>query len=164
MIPEIKKILYATDLSEHARHALSYAASIANRFGASLVIVHVLEDVSEYQDSLVINILGPEKWKQLRAENEKKVIAMITDKVKNFCEGVSNEMPSCPFIIDDVLVKIGNPVDEILKTADRIGADLVVLGARGHGLIADALMGSVSRRVVRRCKRPVLVVKHPDKR
>ncbi|RLB33266.1 MAG: universal stress protein [Deltaproteobacteria bacterium] len=158
VIPEIKKILYATDLSKNAHHALSYAASLANRYGAGLTILHVLEDTSAYQDSLVINILGQDRWEQLRAENEEKVITMMKDRVKNFCDDVSKEMPACPFITDDVVVKIGHPVEEILKTAESINADLLVLGARGHGVIADALLGSVSRRVLRRCKRPVLVI------
>jgi len=160
MIPEIKKILYATDLSEGARHALGYAASIANRFGAGVTILHVIEDTSPYQDSLVMNILGEDRWQQLRAENEEKVIAMIKDRVKNFCDEVSKEMPACPFITDDIVVKIGHPVEEIMKAADAIDADLVVLGARGQGVIADALIGSVSRRVLRRSKRPVLIVPH----
>jgi len=51
MIPEIKKILYATDLSEGARRAFGYAASIANRFGAGVTTLHVIEDTSPYQDS-----------------------------------------------------------------------------------------------------------------
>ena len=161
MIPDIKKILYATDLSEGARHALSYAASIANRFGAGVTIIHVIEDTSPYQDSLVISILGEERWQQLRAENEAKVIAMIKERVTNFCDEVSKEMPACPFITDNVIVKIGHPVEEILKAAEAIDADLLVLGARGHGIIADALLGSVSRRVLRRSKRPVLVIPHP---
>ncbi len=163
MIPEFKKILYATDLSEGARRALGYAASIANRFGAGVTILHVIEDTSPYQDSLVINILGEERWQQLRAENEEKVISIIRDRVKSFCDEVSKEMPACPFITDEILVKVGHPVEEILKTADSINADLVVVGAKGQGVVADALIGSVSRRVVRRCKRPVLVVRHEKK-
>ena len=52
MIPEIKKILYTTDLSQNARHAFSYAASIANRYGAGVTILHVLEDISPTATSL----------------------------------------------------------------------------------------------------------------
>ena len=46
MIPEIKKILYATDLSENARFAFGYAASLANRYGAQIVMLHVIEEIS----------------------------------------------------------------------------------------------------------------------
>jgi len=44
MLPEIRKILYATDLSENARHAFGYAVSLANRYGAGITIMHVLGD------------------------------------------------------------------------------------------------------------------------
>ena len=128
MIPEIKKILYATDLSEGARRALGYAASIANRFGAGVTILHVIEDTSPYQDSLVMNILGEDRWQQLRAENEEKVISMIKDKVKNFCDEISKEMPACPFVTDDIIARIGHPVEEILKMAKDIQAAMLTAG------------------------------------
>jgi len=48
IVPQIKKILYATDLSENARYAFAYAASLANQYGAGVTILHVLEDPSPY--------------------------------------------------------------------------------------------------------------------
>ncbi len=159
IVPDIKKILYCTDLSEHAQYSFAYAASIANRFGAGITILHVLEDVSEYRDSLVINILGKEKWEEIRRQNEQEVINNLRKKIEEFCNQVSEDMPACPFITDQIVVKIGNPVEEILKQAEDTNCDLVVMGARGHGVLVDAVLGSVSRRVLRRCKKPVLIVK-----
>ena len=162
MIPEIKKIFYATDLSENARHSFGYAASIANSYGAGITMLHVLEDVSAYQDSLVINVIGKQKWEELRKTNEQKVLDTIKERLEKFCEDVSRELPACPFITDDIIVKIGNPVEEILRGVDASGCDIVVMGTRGHGIMADAMMGSTSRRVLRRCKKPVLVVRLPE--
>ena len=162
MIPEIKKILYTTDLSENARYAFSYAASLANRYGAGITILHVLEDVSDYQDSLVINIIGAEKWNELRKNKGQVVLDTIKKRLEKFCEDVSHELPGCPFITDDIIVKIGNPVEEILGEAEVSGCDMVVMGAHGHGILANAMMGSTSRRVLRRCKKPVLVVRLPE--
>lgn len=71
------------------------------------------------------------------------------------------ELPSCPFITDNIIVKIGHPVEEILKEVENNPYDLVVMGAHGQGGMADALMGSTSRRVLRRCRKPVLVVRLP---
>jgi len=45
IIPEIKKILYATDLSANARYSFGYAASLAHRYGAGITIIHVLDDL-----------------------------------------------------------------------------------------------------------------------
>ena len=161
MIPEIKKILYTTDLSQYARYAFSYAASIANRYGASVTILHVLEDLSPNTTSLVISMMGEKEWVELRNRNEKEVLDKIQIRLTQFCDEVQAEMPACPFITDNVMVKIGNPVDEILQEVEDKGYDMVVMGAHGHSALANALMGSTSRRVVRRCKTPVLVVRLP---
>jgi len=161
MIPEIKKILYTTDLSENARYAFGYAASLANRYGAGITIIHVLED-SPNSDSLVINMIGEERWKELRETSKQKVIETIKERLEKFCSDVSDELPSCPFITDKIIVKIGIPVEEILLQTKTSDFDMVVMGARGQGIIADALMGSTSRRVLRRCKKPVLVVRLPE--
>jgi len=162
VIPEIKRILYTTDLSPNARFAFSYAASLANRYDAGVTILHVLEDIST-ADSLVINIIGEEKWTDLRKRNEKEVLNTIRSRLSKFCEDVQAELPSCPFITENIIVKIGNPVDEILQEVETNSYDLVVMGAHGQSALADALMGSTSRRVVRRCKKPVLVVRLPEK-
>lgn len=162
MIPEIKKIFYATDLSENARYSFGYAVSLANRYGAGITILHVLEDVSAYQDSLVINVIGKQKWEELRKTNEQKVLDTIKERLEKFCEDVSRELPACPFMTDNIIVKIGNPVEEILEQVEANGCDMVVMGTHGHGILANAMMGSTSRRVLRRCKKPVLVVRLPE--
>jgi nucleotide-binding universal stress UspA family protein len=162
IIPEVKKILYATDLSENARHAFSYAMSMANRYGAGITILHVLQEMSPYRDSLIVNILGEEKWAALRKENEQKVLDTLKERLAKFCKDVSKELPACPFITDEIIVKVGNPVEIILGELDRTQCDVVVMGAHGHGVIGEAFLGSVSRRVLRRCKKPVLVVRLPE--
>ena len=162
MIPEINKILYTTDLSKNARHAFSYAASIANRYDAGITILHVLEDISPTTESLVTNIIGEEEWGRLRTRNEKEVLDKLQSRLTKFCDDVQAELPACPFITDNIIVKIGNPVDEILQEAENKGYDMVVMGAHGHSALANALMGSTSRRVIRRCKTPVLVVRLPE--
>jgi nucleotide-binding universal stress UspA family protein len=162
VIPEIKKILYTTDLSPNARFAFSYAASLANRYDAGVSIFHVLEDVSPTADSLVINIIGKEKWADLRKRNEQEVLNKIKSRLSKFCEDVQAELPACPFITENIIVKIGNPVEEILQEIENNSYDLVVMGAHGQSALADAVMGSTSRRVVRRCKKPVLVIRLPE--
>jgi nucleotide-binding universal stress UspA family protein len=160
-IPEIKKILYTTDLSKNARYAFGYAISLANRYNARISVLHVLEDDSRLADSLVMNIIREEKWKELRRNNEQDVIETIKERLQSFCDEVSRDLPECPFITDEVVVKIGNPADVILEQAESSSYDIVVVGAHGHGILGGAMMGSVSRRIVRRCKKPVLVIRLP---
>ena len=101
----------------------------------------------------MINIIGEEKWSELRTRNEQEVLDTLQSRLTKFCDDVQAELPACPFIIDDIIVKIGHPVDEILLEVEDKGYDMVVMGAHGHSALANALMGSTSRRVVRRSKK-----------
>ena len=164
MIPRIKKILYATDLSENARYAFGYAASIANRFSAEITIFHVMEDLSPDARSRVTDYLGEERWEELKKKNEQKVLDRIKKRLEKFCEDVTEEFSECPFITKDIIVTIGHPVEEILLQVENKDFDMVVMGSHGYGMLADVMMGGTTRRVLRQCKIPVLVVRLPDKK
>jgi len=59
-------------------------------------------------------------------------------------------------------VNVAEMREAILAAAAEIGADLIVMGTHGHGTLADVMMGSTARRVLRRSKKPVLVVRLPE--
>ena len=61
MVPEIKKILYTTDMSDTSNYAFGYAASLANRYDALITIFHVLKNPRPTSDNLVANVLGKDK-------------------------------------------------------------------------------------------------------
>ena len=161
MIPEIKKILYTTDLSENARYAFEYAMSLANRYEAGLTILHVLH-VPSKSHSLVTDIIGQEKWNELTQDKTQVAVDKIRGRIEELCHTASTEAPACTFITDEILVKVGNPAEEILLQAEAGDYDMVVMGARGRGIMTDVMVGSVSRRVIKRCKKPVLVVHLPE--
>ncbi len=162
LIQEFTKVMYTTDLSPNARHAFGYAAGIANRYNAGITVLHVLEDLSPTTDSLVINMIGQERWNDILKSNQAELLETMKSRLKTFCDGVSSEFPACQFITDDILVRIGNPVEEVLSEVEAGGYDLVIMGAHGRGVLSDTLMGSTSRRVLRRCKTPVLVIRLPE--
>ncbi len=126
IIPEIKKILYTTDLSENARYAAGYAASIANRYGAGITVIHVLEQLSPYRESLVVNVVGNAKWHEIMKRNETEFHEKFRKKVEDFCEEMASEDPNCPFIIDNTIIKAGNPVETILDEVEKGDYVLVV--------------------------------------
>jgi len=159
MIPDIKRILYATDLSENARYAFGYAVSIANRHDAKITVLHVVEELSSFAQSMVADILGEKRLADIKMEKEKEVISDLKTRLVEFCNDVSREQPNCPFVVDDTIVVTGHPVDQIVQQADVIDADLIIIGSHGGGGLADVTLGSTSRRVLRRCVRPVLVVR-----
>ena len=163
MVPEIKNILYATDLSENARYALKYASTIANRFGAAITILHVLEELLPSSLGLVSEIVGQERWADLKKRNEEKVIASIRTRIEDVCNEISQSIPECPFIVQEIIVKTGHPVDQIIHYAKKENCDMVVIGSHGQGIFSEAVLGSTSRRVLRQCTKPVLVVRLPER-
>ena len=63
---------------------------------------------------------------------------------------------------DDTIIVTGHPVDQIVHQAEEMDADLIVIGSHGRGGFADVTLGSTSRRVLRRCNKPVLIVRLPE--
>lgn len=168
---EIKKILYTTDLSESALHAFAYAASLANLYGATITILHVLTDKPDKELSIVAPYVTESQWAEIKQRNyqkarealigKKRDNIAITEVLHTFSDNVKSESDNQPFVTDEILVQRGNPVEQILKTADKRNCDLIVMGSHGHGVIEEALIGSTARRVVRRSKKPVLIVHLP---
>jgi len=161
MIPKVQSILYATDLSENSRFAFGYAAGLAERYGAGIVILHVLEEMSASGEAQLAIVLGEEKWSALMAAHQQEGADQIRSRLSRFCDDLQKENDACRFTVEAIVVKKGNPAQVILEEAERRNCDLVVMGTHGHGGFTDAMIGSTARRVVRRCKKPVLVVRLP---
>ena len=164
MLPEIKKILYATDLSENARYAFGYAVSLAKRYQAKITVMHVLEELSPTALLIVGDIVGEKRWSSLKKERVESVIDEIRRRLETFCDDYTQEITDCPVMVERTVVTTGHPVELILKTSSQENFDLIVMGSHGQGMLAEVMMGSTSRRVLRRCKKPVLVVRLPEER
>ena len=162
MIPEIKKILYATDLSENARYAFGYVASLASRYDARITVLHVLEDPSPSTLLLVGDIVGQKRLNTLRKEKEISVIESMRTRLEDFCTEFKEEMPDYRISVEKTIVETGHPVDRIIEYADSTDCDVIVMGSRGLGMLADVMLGSTSRRVLRRCNKPVMVIRLPE--
>jgi nucleotide-binding universal stress UspA family protein len=162
MLPKIKNILYATDLSENARYAYLYAASLAQQYNARITVLHVIENLTTDTFVRIHGYVGEEKWNQLQKDKQEDFISRIHGRLSNFCDEISSELDACSFQVEKILVKDGIAAEEILTQADLNGADMIVMGTRGYGMFKDALMGGTARRVVRRSTIPVMVVKLPE--
>ncbi len=141
----MKKILIATDGSESAHEALEFGLDLAAEQDAHAFVLHVAPrvDAVPYASFTVITPTIPHELSEHDREPLKEAVQIAGRK------GVD---------IKTVLLK-GNPADEIVAFADTIDADLIVVGSRGHGAIASALIGSVSRGVLHESRRPVLIVR-----
>jgi nucleotide-binding universal stress UspA family protein len=78
---QIKKILYATDLSETAVHAFSYAVSLANMYGAGITILHVLAEFPGEQ--FILNMINTETWKEIKARHYSEARDELIGKKKD---------------------------------------------------------------------------------
>ncbi|TCJ16849.1 universal stress protein [Rubrobacter taiwanensis] len=134
----LEKILFATDGSEGAARAGGVAADLAKRTGAGLYVVHAWQFVPH---PVVVDLRS---W-------EERAGRLLTEQVEEI-EGAGGEVAAS-------YLRMGSPVDEILDTAEEVGADLVVMGSRGFGRIRSLLIGSVSEGVVHSAHLPVLVVR-----
>jgi nucleotide-binding universal stress UspA family protein len=166
---QIKKILYATDLSENAVHAFSYAVSLADLYGASITILHVLAEFPG--EEFILNMIDTDTWKEIKMRHYSKardeLIGTKRDRIAikevllAFSEEAKADAEDQTFVTDEILVKSGVPAEIIVQTAKEQNCDLIVMGTHGHGVIADVLIGSTAKWVVRQSAVPVLVIRLP---
>ena len=138
-------IVIGTDGSKGSEAALSEGLDLAKRLGAQVLVVAIAAHVSD--------VLGGSVYKDKVSEHLNRARAAL-DVARTMAEeaGVEAEFE----------VFEGDAAEEIAMIAESRDADLVVVGTRGHGGIAGSLLGSVSADVVRRSKRPVVVVHEPN--
>jgi nucleotide-binding universal stress UspA family protein len=158
MIPEIKKILYATDLSKNSAYAFYYAVDIAQKRNAKIIILHIIEPVSP----LIRGYVGEETIVKIQRQNVEETIKEINQRLKDFCQIIEEKIGPCLELVSDTLVRLGHPADEILRVAEKEGCDLIVLGSHGKGFLEHAFLGSVSRMVLDRTRKPVFIIPLPS--
>lgn len=168
MITKIKRILFATDLSENARHAYSHAASQAISNGAGMVILHVVEKAPGGIQAQLQEMFGADRWREIQEEHDRAARDMIIGKrtdhdlvrmaLSDFSGGPHRSDTQDSFDSQEILITHGGDVaEEILKTAVKKGCDLIVLGAH-KGLFGRTALGTVAKEVLHAATVPVLVV------
>jgi nucleotide-binding universal stress UspA family protein len=161
MLPEIKKILYATDLSKSSTFAFRYAVKLAEALDAEVAILYVLPTIDSAMEVPIITQMGEDRYYQLREERSRDVIENIEAKLNDFSRKELSNLKREGALVSSILVQEGDAVDEILNTAERQGSDIIVLGAHGKGILSHTFLGSVSEKVLRRSRWPVVVVPIP---
>ena len=159
MIPKINKILYATDLSANSAYAFRYAIRAAERYDASIVILHVLQPIS---DAAAIGYyIDKEKQKQLLEEAVNHTMDRIRRRLKVFIERDLKDEPQCADKCVSIEVCHGYPVDVILRKADELDCDAIVMGTHGKGKLRHTFLGSTARKILRRVRKPVFIIPLP---
>ncbi len=164
MVPQIKKILYATDLSKNSSYAFFFAVDMARRHGARIVILHAIQPVYPmYPEAIspyVMEMLEGAKKKEREMDLE-----VMRTNLQEFCKRTETQIGSpCVELVSKILVSPGHPVEEILKAADEEGCDAIVLGTHGKGFLRQTFLGSVAGSVLERTRKPVFVIPLPSEK
>ena len=145
----VTRVLVPTDFSATADAALEYAYLVAERFGASIQLLHVLDD------PFVAEGLAAEAY---IAEAPALRTAMLRDAQSRLLHRATEQHPGIPV---DREVLFGSGAKTIAEYAKQREADLIVMGTHGRTGVAHLLLGSVAERMVRIASCPVLTVRHP---
>jgi nucleotide-binding universal stress UspA family protein len=167
MFKLIKSILFATDLSEKCIPAFDFAVSLAIRYQATIVLLHVTEKLPGYIESRLKGLLGEQEMEKVAAQHEKSIResliakkssnSLIQAALEQFCSSAGIDDDACGYHSREVVIRNGEVVDEIISQSEKYACDLILLASR-KGLMTKATIGSVIKDVLRRSDIPVLVV------
>jgi len=141
-----RKILYPTDFSEGSKKALIYLKQLKDAGTEEVVILHIVDTrnlhIPEVFTMMDLSLLG-----------EKQATAAAT-KANHLAEILKNLG-----LRTTVRIEKGVPFKEILRVETEEDVSLIIIGSHGISNVAEMLLGSVSEKVIRKAKRPVLVVR-----
>jgi len=140
-----RKILHPTDFSDNSKEAWRYALGMAEKFGAEIILAHVVERF-EY---------APPEYYMSATELSSEIEHRIQESQK-YLDKMAAEAKGAKI---QVMVVEGKPFVEIIRLAKEQGADLIVLGTHGRSGLAHILIGSTAEKVVRKATCPVLTIR-----
>jgi nucleotide-binding universal stress UspA family protein len=161
MIPKIQKILYATDLSENSAYAFRYAINSAKKHNADIVVLHVLEKMPPFARALVDSHLGEAQREKIFDEKVTHTMDRIRERLRVFSDRELKDDPECADKVVAIEVCEGYPTEEILRKADDLNCDAIIMGTHGKGILSHTFLGSVAERVLRRVRKPVFIIPLP---
>lgn len=145
------RVLIAYDGSAGAQTASDLAASVPWPAGSTLRLVSVIDP---YQ------LLVPAPWGGVAASPDMEVETIVTSTAETGLSEAAARLQATGRSIESAVLR-GRPASAIVDDATAFGADLVIVGSRGHGQIASLALGSVSAETVDHAPCPVLVARRP---
>lgn len=158
MIPEYRKIVFATDLSQGSPEVLKHAICIARAHQAKLEILHVLPEIDQSVINYVSLFVDHDKMADDEIAHKDAVAAEMSERLRAFAREELMDHPEDLERIERIEVLHGPPASTILSEVERSGADLLLIGMHGKGKLDYSFVGSVAKKIVRRCRIPVQLV------
>ena len=148
----LRTLLAAIDPDGNASDIVDIAADMAQAFGASLVVLHVVPLPASVDADALRNPQAHPATQQVLREREQAVLPTLQTIVQRALErGCS---------ATSLRLGHGDPADTILGVADALSADMLVVGTHGRKNPLRGLLGSVAESVIRAARVPVLTVRH----
>jgi universal stress protein A len=141
---QLQKVLVPIDFSDHASQALRWGASLAERYGAQILLLHVIPETVE-EDAM-----HGSAWE--------RVIIDLTVQVEAQLDEIAVKDLKVRLPVD-VKVAVGKPAEEILRVAREESVDLIVMGTHGRTGLHQILLGSTAETVLRTAPCPVFTVR-----
>jgi len=162
MLPNYQNILVTTDLTPNSEYAFKHAVMLARQSKAKIHLLHVVPEIDATFRSYVSAVMGSGNLDKFEKEHETEAQAEIKRELDHLAQTELMEFPEDLERFVGSIVTHGNPVAEILKTADNLQADVIVMGTHGKGELGYTFLGSVTEKVLRKSKRPVFAVPLTD--
>jgi nucleotide-binding universal stress UspA family protein len=156
MIPKVKKILYVSDIGDGSRPAFRMAVSLAEQYAASITFLHVIEPIPDAVRVTLESTLSSDAYSQLQKDGAANLKEIIAGRIEAFCTSELETLDWKPKF--NSLLLEGVVHRKIIEAAEKIDADLIVMGTRTHSATKQFFMGSTANKVMRYTDVPVLVV------
>lgn len=142
---EIKKILFPCDLSENSEKILPYVLSVSEKYNSMIYLLHVVQDFCKW-GKVYVPHTSMKTLQQEAVQNAKETMETVCYE----------QMQNCPNF--QKIVVPGDTTEEILKTIDSEGIDLVIMGTHGRKGLEHTIFGSVAEKITKKSPVPVLIV------
>lgn len=158
MLPEVRKILYSTDLSKSSTAAFEHATYIAKKTGAEIHILHVVEKLSnEAKITLQTYVMDRKSRHDLLQERVHNAESKLHQRQDNFWDSLHPDEADVRKQIKSINVVEAFPAETILKYSKELDVDLIVMGTHEKGIM-HTFLGSVAKNVLNRSQVPMMII------
>ena len=161
-----KTILVPIDFSPYSTKALNYAADMASKFSASIIVLHVIDretGVRRIRQRLTEKGITVASQTEAARVSPGGLEAAVADQREQAYTDLQDFLPaSLANHQVDLRVVLGHPFERIIETAVQQNVALIILGTHGRTGLSRAVMGSIAERVARLAPCPVMMVKAPN--
>jgi len=162
MIPSVKNILYTTGLGSGTPYVFRYALSIAQKYDAKIHILHGHEPMPSGAQSMADLYMFRESAEDVFERAVTEAEQKIHQRLEKLCAKETAADSQGRERVASITVAKLPPKQAILEEAAKRNADLIVMGSHRHSVLADAMLGTTTLKVLHRSTTPVLVVRIPE--